>query len=347
MLLILKKIAFLVSRGGLWGIFFTVHPAVVYALEFNATDVAIGPAGGTYSRIYSMDNVPYIYDTGHTIGISDNKKFNYKYTVQCGGLDAKVDLPVIGSINGQDIYKITDNIGLVVWAGDTRFNSAHPMKGNDWSNVFDKWCSAAAQGYSFYVKPVILKRSMENTYNIPSMAVGKVRWRQMGNKPFTGKTEFTVTVNNFVINNGARSCRLQTPSAINLALPAVSPASFSQQGSEVFAGFTRIALQCDPGVTVWATLTDASDAANRTDRLTLTKSSTARGVGLKVYKNDESSALRFGPDSPVKNTENQWQLSAGTERNPSVNLKAKYVNIDGNITPGTVNGIATFTFSYQ
>ncbi|HDW8610347.1 TPA: adhesin, partial [Escherichia coli] len=43
----------------------------------------------------------------------------------------------------------------------------------------------------------------------------------------------------------------------------------------------------------------------------------------------------------------QWQLSTGTETSPSVRLYVKYVNTGEGINPGTVNGISTFTFSYQ
>ncbi|HDW8898340.1 TPA: adhesin, partial [Escherichia coli] len=56
---------------------------------------------------------------------------------------------------------------------------------------------------------------------------------------------------------------------------------------------------------------------------------------------------KFGPDSPVKGNENQWQLSTGTETSPSVRFYVKYVNTGEGINPGTVNGISTFTFSYQ
>ncbi|WP_250147400.1 fimbrial protein, partial [Escherichia coli] len=78
-----------------------------------------------------------------------------------------------------------------------------------------------------------------------------------------------------------------------------------------------------------------------------TGASTATGVGLRIYKNTDSAPLKFGPDSPLKGNENQWQLSTGTETSPSVRLYVKYVNTGEGINPGTVNGVSTFTFSYQ
>ncbi|EMW9312560.1 fimbrial protein [Salmonella enterica] len=319
----------------------------VQAINFNTTDVVLGHPGGSYSRSYSMDNLPFIYETGTTLGIRDPYKFNYLRNYNCGGLDAKVNLSVVGSINGQDIYKLTDDVGLLVWMGDTAFNKANPMTGNNWRNVFNQYCTHSSQGYSVYVKPVILKRSTTRLFSTPLTTIGSIRLRPMRGSVFTGKTEFTVSVNNMNINNGARSCTLQTPSGMAVTLPTISQMSIPRAGDEVFAGMVNIRLQCDPEVTVFASLTDSTNPANRSDLLTLAGASTARGVGLKIYRNEDPAALKFGADSPVKGNENQWRLSVGAETSPSVQLKARYINTGGYITPGTVTGISTITFSYQ
>ncbi|EAA0562733.1 type 1 fimbrial protein [Salmonella enterica subsp. enterica serovar Lexington] len=81
--------------------------------------------------------------------------------------------------------------------------------------------------------------------------------------------------------------------------------------------------------------------------LTLTPESTATGIGLRLYKNNDSSPLSFGPNSSIKGNLNQWKLSAGTESMPSVVLRANYINTNGSPTAGTVNGVTTITFSYQ
>lgn len=174
-----------------------------------------------------------------------------------------------------------------------------------------------------------------------------MRLRHMGGAAFTGKYEFSITLRDIIIGNDAKTCRLLTPSQMTVTLPTISSRSLPFAGDEVLAGQANLRLQCDSGVTVWATLTDSTNPGNTSDMLTLTDNSTATGIGLKIYKNEDSSALQFGPDSYVKGTQNQWQLSNGTESSPSVNLKVKYVNTMGTITPGTVNGIVTYTFSYQ
>ncbi len=306
-----------------------------------------------YTLTHAMDNLPYVFDeAGVTIGYSAVTVWQYPRGVRvCAGLDAKVGLPVVGSINGQDIYGVTDEVGLLVWMGDAGYSDDVAMTGNTWTNVLDSWCTVnvppTSQGLSLYVKPVILKRSTTASYVIPQTTIGSIKFRPEEG-PLSGyETTVNFTLSSFTINNTVTSCRLLTPASVNVALPDVFVSQFPSSGDEVAAGSTTLRLQCDAGVTVWATLTDATTPSNRSDILTLTGASTATGVGLRIYKNTDSTPLNFGPDSSVKGNENQWQLSTGTETSPSVRLYVKYVNTGEGINPGTVNGISTFTFSYQ
>lgn len=98
------------------------------------------------------------------------------------------------------------------------------------------------------------------------------------------------------------------------------------------------------GGTVYITLTDATTPANRTDLLTLTGSSTAGGVGIRI-RNSSRAAVSFGPDSPVAGNTNQW-LVGPSDSTTSVPMSAEYV-ATGSVTPGTVRALATFTMSYQ
>lgn len=315
-----------------------------FAVDVNTQDVTLGISGGTYTRYYPMDNLPFIYNTGNLIAERNATKFVYTDGQQhCAGLDAKIDLPIIGSINGYSIYKLNEYLGLIISVGGP--DNPPPMSSNNWVNVFHQGCSSS-QGYAVYINPVIFKRNHTKYFNLPLTQVGRVRLRPMNGSVFTGKTEFTFSINNSTIVNGARSCTLLNPANMTVPLSTISAMSIPNSGDELFAGLINISLNCEPGVSVYATLTDASTPSNRDNILTLTKTSTASGVGLKIYKNNDATALHFGPDSPIKGSENQWQLSAGTEALPSVQLKVNYVN-NGAITPGIVNGISTITFSYQ
>lgn len=141
----------------------------------------------------------------------------------------------------------------------------------------------------------------------------------------------------------ARSCTITTPN-ISVSLPNVSASALRSTG--VSAGRTpfSIGLQCQGVGSVYITLTDATTPANRTDLLTLTGDSTAGGVGIRI-RNSSSTAVSFGPDSPVAGNTNQW-LVGPSDTTTSIPLSAEYVST-GSVTPGTVRALATFTMSYQ
>lgn len=315
---------------------------------FNVPDITLGTSGGTVSaQSYSMDNVPFIYNTGTQLGKSDAYAYQYHGYYQCSGLDAQVNLPVVGTINSQSIYGITDEVGVVVWAGDTSFGSARPMSGNAWTNVFNNYCTTSSQGYSVYVRPVILKRNTTGTINIPYTTIGSIRIRNTSGGTYSGKTAFTFSLNSMTIINGAKSCTLMSGQNVTVPMNHIGLSSIPSAGSEAQGGTTVINLNCQSGVSVFATLTDSTTPSNTSNLLTLTPDSTATGIGLRIYKNNDVTPLSFGPDSPVKGNLNQWKLSAGTETMPSATLRANYVNLNGSPTAGTVNGITTITFSYQ
>jgi len=95
------------------------------------------------------------------------------------------------------------------------------------------------------------------------------------------------------------------------------------------------------------TLTDATNTGNRSNVLTLSPDSQAKGVGIEVLKGD--TVLAYGPDSNATGNLNQWHagtISTGMSTF-SIPLTARYVQTDPVVTPGSANGRATFTMSYQ
>ncbi|WP_235996030.1 MULTISPECIES: fimbrial protein [unclassified Burkholderia] len=98
---------------------------------------------------------------------------------------------------------------------------------------------------------------------------------------------------------------------------------------------------------VYVTLTDATNPGNTSKTLSLSKDSTAGGVGLQILKDDE--VLGYGPESAAIGNTNQWlggsvaQGAAGM----TIPLRARYVQTSPRITSGTANAIANFTMSYQ
>ncbi|WP_130389308.1 fimbrial protein [Cupriavidus agavae] len=141
----------------------------------------------------------------------------------------------------------------------------------------------------------------------------------------------------------ARSCSVSTPS-IAVTLPTVVRSLLSPVGATAGETGFQIGLTCDVGATVYVTLSDATTPGNRTDQLTLTSGSTARGVQLRITR-PTGESISFGPDSALAGTVNQI-LVGPSDSTSAIPLRVRYIST-GEVTPGTVNALATFTMSYQ
>ncbi|WP_025373416.1 fimbrial protein [Advenella mimigardefordensis] len=175
-------------------------------------------------------------------------------------------------------------------------------------------------------------------------------------KVFKGPTSAKFSI---VIEGRSSTCRRSGTTVQNIRLPDVSLSAFPAIGSTYMGDqVARFSLQCDPGITVFATLTDANNTSNTGD--TLTNTGSAKGVGVQLLQTSRAfsttncnpgSPCRFGPDSSAKGNTNQWQISQGktqlaTSSNPSISFQARYVRT-GAMQPGDVRAVSTITFSYQ
>ncbi|HEI2772847.1 TPA: fimbrial protein [Escherichia coli] len=291
---------------------------------------------------YSRDNIPF--------KLSPVSRTNV-FVTKCDGTDtydmqAKVNLPIKTKLNGQTVFDIgSEDIGIIIAAGDTYYKKMQILNDNQWHTLYT-FHTYQSLGGTVQVWPVILRTIPSGVHqiNVPNYITFKQSART---QQLHGTTENPIDLK-FTVTVTQRTCSLRSPSSIILNMPTIGVNAITGRGKEQFGGQTRLSLNCESGVTAWATLTDATTPGNRTDILTLSSNSTASGVGIKLYKDDSATALKFGPDSAIKGNINQWQFSKNnTERNPSVVLKAYYVNTSGNISPGTVNAISTITFSYQ
>ena len=316
-----------------------------------------------YSRHYSADDLPRKFDNfGNAFFANDPEKYKFVRGHNngdnfCTELYAISNLPVIGTIDNQSIYDIgNEYIGILVYAGDT--NKPVPVNGNSWQKVFNGWCTTSSQGASAKVIPVLLKQPPAGEYTIPRTEIGEIEPRRRSDSrygEYTGNKITKFILNTFRFRVTPHTCVLTTPKDITLKLPTISQRSIATQGDEVYGGKFEIGLRCDNssrsglwgGIRVYSTLTDKSNVSNRSDILTLTADSSAKGIGIKLYNNWNTPALKYGPENSAKGTENQWEFSSGVQNNPSVVFRAYYVNTDGNVKPGTVKAIATYTFSYQ
>lgn len=157
----------------------------------------------------------------------------------------------------------------------------------------------------------------------------------------TGQT-LTVTATNGTVS--ATTCQVINP-AITVNLPPVSAQGLNAAGKT--AGSTRfnIPLNCAAsGADVYVTLTDATNAANRTSLLTLKGTSTAGNVKLRI-RNASGTAISYGPESAAAGTTNQW-LVGPSATTTAIPLIVEYYGT-GTATAGTVQAAALFTMSYQ
>jgi type 1 fimbria pilin len=96
---------------------------------------------------------------------------------------------------------------------------------------------------------------------------------------------------------------------------------------------------------VYTTLTDQTNPANQSNTLSLSASSTASGIGIQVLNGN--TVISYGPDSSVVGNPNQWLAGSTGNGTFNIPLTARYAQTAPTVKPGTANGIATFTMSYQ
>ena len=147
------------------------------------------------------------------------------------------------------------------------------------------------------------------------------------------------------------TCRVST-GKIDVTMAPAPFADFKGIGSVTAAKDFSIELTCAGGeantrLTAFITLTDATQATNRSSTLTLAQNSKARGVGIQVLRNNVP--VSFGADSGSLGNANQWnagQVAQG-QNSLKIPLSARLVQTAGSVTPGVAYGRATFTMSYQ
>ncbi|MDR5838928.1 fimbrial protein [Caballeronia sp. LZ034LL] len=178
--------------------------------------------------------------------------------------------------------------------------------------------------------------SSGTTSNLPSMFI-----------KFSGSCITTVTATQTLTGNTSvtgNSCSVTTPT-LAFTLPRAFFKDLSSIGATTGDTTLPLGLNCPAGVKVGITVTDAVNPANRSSTLSLAANSSAAGVGVQIVNG--TTPVSFGPDSAVAGTVNQWIAGTSTGGAAQIPLTARYVRTSGTLVPGSVNGKATFTMSYQ
>jgi type 1 fimbria pilin len=129
-------------------------------------------------------------------------------------------------------------------------------------------------------------------------------------------------------------------------MPQAHTKDLSAVGATTASTLFQLNLDCDAGIKVAVTLSDATAPSNTSTTLSLTADSTVRGVGYQIVYS--GIPVAYGADSSVAGNPGQVVVSPGpTSGGPvSVPFTVQYIRT-GAISPGTANAKATFTMSYQ
>lgn len=160
---------------------------------------------------------------------------------------------------------------------------------------------------------------------------------------------FETSYPGFILTFNAATCSIE-PSSQNqiVTMPTVDTSQFKGVGSTVGSKNFDTTVDCAEGISLYATLTDSTTPTNYTDTLTLSPSSTAKGIGLNI--SNSTGPISFGPASSSKGNLNQWFIVGGPGSSAALytfSLTANYVQTSAVMEPGSVNAISTITLSYQ
>ena len=135
------------------------------------------------------------------------------------------------------------------------------------------------------------------------------------------------------------TCSIQD-SEQTVVLPKVAKGDFAGVGTTTGSKTFSIRLNCDAGVSVYASVTDSNQIENQGPNLSLDGTSTASGVGVQLLYS--SNPIQFGYANSFHVAGNS-SLPATTH---SVPFEARYVQTDISISPGSVRSKAVISFDY-
>lgn len=296
------------------------------------------------------------------------------------------NLTKIGEDNGVAIWRITpnDEVGLKMWTAsscgpDGFAYAARPHHAVNDHKAISGWRDSTspegdaavrakgAAGCNYFMhlasEIVLLKpNSVTGRVTIPEIQLGTVQLQTASHAIIAGKIDYPITLPAMTFNFKARTCTYSGAKDIQVKLDKIGLGHFANGRNEVYGGTTTINLTCPANSNVhsFVTFTDNSKIDNKSNILSLTRDSTAKNVGIKVYVNDDQNAVNFGPLVLQEGTEGtagraiakqdyarEVAPASNAAKTHSLKLTAKYARINNQpITPGKVNGEMIFNFSY-
>ncbi|MGX2974180.1 fimbrial protein [Ursidibacter arcticus] len=281
------------------------------------------------------------------------------------GMELTMLLEKVGSEGDFGIYKLNDDIGIILVAGDRGPVTSEIMSSRisvdmgqtqilKFRNGSTYFTGSDSLGFAVRIYPVLLKPTIKGNFvgfdGRKKIATAKLITPN-NSVEIVGEPYIDVYLSSFSVRSELKTCELN-PKNIELRFPTVSKNSFPNIGSLVYGASTNILLDCSKtgqNVFVRATLTDHNDINNTSDTLKIERgANTAEGIGIKLFKDNDTNALAYSPVSlEIGGNKGVFDVSKTRgELYPSMKLTGYYIRT-GNITPGDVRAQATITFSYQ
>jgi type 1 fimbria pilin len=230
-------------------------------------------------------------------------------------------------------------IGYILGVADP--NLAYTPLGNKALQIFSSNNIGNTLGVKYQFRYVVTGPLKSGIINIPSQTIGNVQMRD-GSTSIAGSSP--IMLSSATLTVSASTCTVNT-NGISVAFPPINSSNLKTIGSTSTASNFNISLTCPSGISTYMVFTDNNNMANTSNQLSLTPSSTAKGIAVQISKAD-GSLVSFGPDSANPGTTNQFLVLNKLSGIQSLPFSARIIRTAA-ITPGNFTATSTFTFSYQ
>lgn len=265
---------------------------------------------------------------------------------------ASVTLPPTGrSIDGFSIFATgVPGVGIIFHGhdgtgtpGSTR--PSHPALGPGPTTIVRGW--STFWDNSFNARLVSTGDTAIVTGTVTLGKIGELKLEE------AGATNAIVPVNLMVAGSlsiTSRTCSVSTGSQnISVAMGTINRGAFTGIGSTAGGGNITVHLEnCSTGLNLFMTFTDGNSPANTSDVLSLTPgAASAKGIGIRITRQDNSQRVSYGADSTLPGNAGQMSFGTTTGATRDLAFTAAYVQTQAFVAGGTANALATITMSYQ
>lgn len=250
-------------------------------------------------------------------------------------------------------YSVYDSgspgIGIVIGVKDSNANNYSAL-----TNTRNQWYPApgtstyAGAIIGGYAKVTLVKTTGHLQSGVTTLAAQNIAQIQCYGSGGDLRDAAYINISQTQLTVSATGCQVQSGANRVIDMGNISTGTLPDVGSLSAGKSTSIALTCDTGIHVAATVSDQSNTGNTSSIIGLSGDSTAKGIGIQAFYNGASTPISLGADNSSKGNANQFSIGDISSQGQTVTvpLMFKYVRT-GDMTAGSANGLVGVTFSYQ